>query len=67
MSIDLFFVHSISEAYKQKLQTFVDDVLAQGLTENLPPCITFPGMNRATTTGINILRRDYDLRDYDHA
>ena len=59
MDIELSFVDSISEAYKQKLQTFVDNVLAQGLNENRPPDITFPGINEASYNDIQKLLDDY--------
>ena len=47
MDIYLSFADPISEAYQQKLQTFVDGVLAQGITENRPPIIWFTGLNNA--------------------
>ena len=62
MDIDLFFAGSISDAYKEKLQTFMDDLIAQGLTENRPPRIRFPGMNLVTFKQMTMLRRDYDAR-----
>ena len=61
MEIDFRFAGSISEAYKEKLQTFMDDVLAQGLIANRPPIILFHGMNHETFYEISLLRRDYDL------
>ena len=60
MDISLSFADSISDAFKEKLQPFVDDVLAQGLTANRPPIIRFPGMNTETFEQIIMLRRDYD-------
>ena len=59
MEINLSFVNSSSEAYKEKLQTFMDNILDQGITENRPPRIAFAGMNRATTVKISKLRRAY--------
>ena len=60
MEIRLTFADSISEVYREKLQTFSDAILAQGITENRPPSIEFPGMNRETFTEINNLQDDYD-------
>ena len=62
MDIDLTFADSISEAYREKLQTFLDNILMQGIIENRPPRIRFPGMNEETFTGIINLQRDYDNR-----
>ena len=56
MNISLSFVDSISDAFKEKLQTFADDVLAQGRTANRPPSICFPGMNIETFKKIIMLR-----------
>ena len=39
MIIDLSFADSISEAYRKKLQTYSDNSLAEGITENQPPGI----------------------------
>ena len=64
MQIDLYFVDSISNAYIEKLQAFDDDLVARGLTENLIPCIYYPGMNEATSKEIFKLRMTYD---FDHA
>ena len=60
MNIILHFADSISDAYKQKLQNFVDDVIAQGLTANLPPNLYFPGMNVMRSFKINVLRIKYN-------
>ena len=59
MNIILRFGDSISDAYKQRLQTFVNDVLAQGITENRPPLIRFPGMNEGSYMDIQNLWDDY--------
>ena len=59
MVISLGFVDSISEAYRGKLQTLSNKILAQGITENRPPSICFSGMNRETLNGIYKLRDDY--------
>ena len=56
MEIDLTFADPISEAYREKLQTFSDNVLAQGITENPPPNLWFSGMNRETFSKIYELR-----------
>ena len=60
MNIVLEFVNGypISEAYREKLQTFSNNILDQGITENLPPSIRFPGMNDDTFDKIYKLRRD---------
>ena len=57
MDILLSFVTPISEAYQLRLRTIMDHVLAQGLTENRPPAMNFPGMNDASQ--IYALRRAY--------
>ena len=57
MDILLSFVRPISEAYQLKLRTIMDRVLAEGLTENLPPVLNFPGLNDATQ--IYTLRRAF--------
>ena len=62
MNIELIFAAPISEAYREKLQTFLDSVIAQGITENRPPIIWFPGRNEGTFDGIRKLRSDYDNR-----
>ena len=59
MEIYLTFADSISEAYREKLQTFADSILAEGITENRPPSIHFPGMNEETMKGIECLQRAY--------
>ena len=48
MIIYFRFADPISEAYREKLQTFMDNILAQGITENRPPRIQFTGMNHKT-------------------
>ena len=60
MNIALEFVDSISEASQEKLQTFLDNILAQGLTENRPPIIRFPGMREETYNDIRMLQLHYD-------
>ena len=62
MQIDLTFSDPVSEAYRQKLQTFLDKILAQGLTENRAPDFYFSGMNWKTFTGIAKLQSAYDDR-----
>ena len=59
MEIILKFADSISEAYRKKLETFLDNILAQGLTENQPPSIYFFGMNLETSIGIRKLQLAY--------
>ena len=46
MKIYLSFVDPISEAYREKLHTFLENILAQGITENRPPIFWFSGMNK---------------------
>ena len=60
MQISLKFADKISEAYREKLQTFVNDVVAQGIIENRPPSIQFPGMNDTTYYEIFKLQCAYD-------
>ena len=48
MEISLEFADPISEAYREKLQTFSNKILVQGFTENRPPCIWFTGKNDET-------------------
>ena len=62
MEIDFLFARPISDASREKLQTFSDNILVQGITENRPPCIDFPGMNEETMKGIINLQCDYDRR-----
>ena len=62
MDIYLNFSNS-TEAFTQRLQTFVDHILAQGLTENKPPSITFAGSNRGVAEGIVELRRAFDKNE----
>ena len=59
MTIILRFNDSISEACKEKLQTFSDKILAQGLTANRPPRIRFPGMNEISYIDLQKLLYDY--------
>ena len=59
MSILIAFADPISEAYREKLQKFADSILAQGITENRPPTIGFPGMNQETFDKIGELQCDY--------
>ena len=62
MDIILRFADTVSDAYRENLQTFSDAILAQGLTENRPPSIWFTGMNRETFDKINYLQHAYDKR-----
>ena len=62
MKIELMFADSISEAYREKLQTFSDNILAQGLTANRPPIIWFPENDEETYIDILKLCDDYDAR-----
>ena len=62
MEISLTFADKISEAYREKLQTFSDHILAEGITENRPPSLRFTGMNQETFDEIYKLQRDYDRR-----
>ena len=55
MDIVLGFADPISEAYREKLQKFLDSILAQGLTENRPPRIRFNGEIWKTIDGIHKL------------
>ena len=62
MDITLTFADPISEVYREKLETFLDNILAQGLTENRPPIIRFTGGNRETFSKIITLQCAYDYR-----
>ena len=64
MGIILAFASAISEAYRQKLLTFTNNVLAQGITENRPPIFYFTGINFKILDGIKKLQLDYDRRYY---
>ena len=60
MAKELRFADPISEVYRQKLQTFLENILAQRITENRPPTIYFTGINLGIVAGITKLQRDYD-------
>ena len=60
MDISLSFVYSTSEAYKEKLQKFMNDLVAEGRTANRPPDISFPGINDVSYREIQNLMNDYD-------
>ena len=60
MGIVLRFVNSISNGYIEKLQTLMDNVLAQGLTANQPPDICFEGMNEVTYDDIQKIWDEYN-------
>ena len=62
MKISLEFADPISEVYREKLQTFSDNILGQGITEHRPPRISFPGMNQGTFDEIMKLDRAYEDR-----
>ena len=62
MDIHLYFNDSISDAYKKKLQTLMEIVIAQGLTANRPPLLRFPGMNTKTFYKLYRLCGDFDAR-----
>ena len=62
MAIFLRFADPISEVSRKKLQTFSDNILVQGITENRPPIFWFTGMNEETYDGIEELQSDYDNR-----
>ena len=66
MIIYFRFADPISEAYRKKLQTFSDSILAQGITENRPPIISFSGMNEETLPGIKKLQVAYCFRYRTH-
>ena len=59
MNITLTFTNAISDAYKDKLRTFMEDVLAQGFTANRPPSIDFPGRNQTTFDKLERLDRQF--------
>ena len=63
MDIYFSFADPISEAYRKKLQTILDTVITQGITENRPPYIDFPGLNEETYYEIVKLLRAYEERD----
>ena len=60
--MDISFICSdpISETYRQRIQTSAEQILAQGLTENKPPYVSYLGMNKDTRKSLRDLRRDYD-------
>ena len=62
MVIYLRFADPISEAYRERLQTFSDAVLAQGITKNRPPVIEFTGLNEETFDKIYKLHTDYRFK-----
>ena len=62
MRVSLRFANPISEAYREKLQTFLDNLLAQRITESRPPIIEFTGINNVTFDDIYELRCAYDSR-----
>ena len=62
MIIYLKFADTISETYREKLQTFSENILAQRITENRPPSIEFPGMNEGTFYSIEYLQDVYGYR-----
>ena len=61
MKIDLKFARSISKAYREKLEKFLDKILEQGITENRPPSLDFNGWYY--NSHIANLQREYDDRD----
>ena len=62
MGIYLLFADSISESYSEKLQTFTNNIYAQGITKNRPPGIKFPGRNEETYREFLELQRAYSDR-----
>ena len=62
MKIYLKFADTISETYREKLQTFSGNILAKGITENRPPWIEFPGMHVDTFFKIIHLQHVYEDR-----
>ena len=62
MRISLSFADPISEAYRERLQKFLNTILAKGITENRPPDISFPGRNHGTFNEIYKLRCAYERR-----
>ena len=58
----LEFAYPISEAYRVKLQTFADNILAKGITQNSPPVIGFTGMNQLTFSVTASRQRAYNRR-----
>ena len=59
MGIHLSFADPVSEANRKKLQTFVENILAQEITENRPPYIRFPGINKRTLNELFLNVNDY--------
>ena len=51
---------SSSETYLPRIQASAEHVVAQGLTDNKPPYILYPGMNENTRKALLDLRRAYD-------
>ena len=62
MKISLGFADPVSETYRKKLETFWDNILVEGITENRPPIFWFPGMNMETAFKIGTLWQAYDDR-----
>ena len=62
MKIYLTFTETIPEGYRQRLRTYMDQILAQGLTKNRPPCFYFEGINSETCNKIIELSRVYDVQ-----
>ena len=62
MDISLIFDDPISEAYEKKLQTLLDNFLAEGVTENRPPSFEFNGSLYKTIFAIANLQLAYDRR-----
>ena len=62
MEIFLCFAGSILEVYREKLRTFMNNILTQGITQNRPPYIEFPGMNHGKFEELRKLRSEYEYR-----
>lgn len=61
MNIVVSFAGPISEAYRERLEKFMDKIIAQGVTENRPPIVYFPEVNRDKFEKIRELREDYSI------
>ena len=50
----------ISRIYRQRIEASAEHILAQGLTENKPPFVSYSGMNKDTQKALLDLRQAYD-------
>ena len=60
MAVVVHFRDTISEAYQQRLLTFAENIIDQGITENRHPLFCFTGMDRAVHEELIKLRCAYN-------